>query len=267
MKKCFNPDCDHHIPYKNKFCSKSCAAKINNRSHSINIKFRTIFKFACDYYHSIDINDEKIRHYKQILRDNISDRSEYIHFYKKHHLRLSQDRFLELLKNLDIINPLIRKQKINKPKRKNYCYPQPPLGFKPHYKCNHCGDYSNKEGKRLKYCNKCSGLYSRNGKAKYQFTFNVYMYPDLFDLSLINIHGWYSTGNKGKTLNLNGVSRDHKVSVNESIRNSYNPFYIKHPCNCSLMLHKDNNRKNTQSSLTYSELVIIVDSYEKTRKS
>ncbi|AFC21860.1 hypothetical protein GAP32_407 [Cronobacter phage vB_CsaM_GAP32] len=123
-------------------------------------------------------------------------------------------------------------------------------------KCNFIGSYRTQ---RL-YCAKCENNYSENGRSKYLFTFNVYDYPDLFDLSLLDIYGWRKT--KGKNKNINGVSRDHKVSVHDAILNNYDPYYIKHPLNCELMLHSDNQKKGTKSSLTYEELVSLVDNYE-----
>lgn len=122
-------------------------------------------------------------------------------------------------------------------------------------KCSHCEKTWYHKSIR-KYCTDCSHLYSRYGRALYQFCFNVYLHPDLVDLSILDDNEWKSRDN------FNGVTRDHKVSVNEAIRNGYDPFYIKHPLNCELMLFTDNNEKNTNSSMEYSELVRIVNEYE-----
>jgi len=126
-------------------------------------------------------------------------------------------------------------------------------------KCKNCsfiGSYR----KQTLYCKDCNHCYSENGRAKFVFTFNVYHYPDLFDLEFLKLHGWRKT--KGKDLNINGVSRDHKVSVHDAILNNYNPHYIKHPLNCTLMIHSDNQSKGVSSSITYEELVRLVDEYE-----
>lgn len=127
-------------------------------------------------------------------------------------------------------------------------------------KCTNCsfiGSYR----KQTRYCKNCSHCYSENGRAKYSFTFNVYDFPDLFDLDFIERVGWRKT--KGENININGVSRDHRVSVHEAILNGYDPFYIKHPLNCQIMLHSDNQSKGTQSSITYEDLVHMVDLYDK----
>jgi len=114
--------------------------------------------------------------------------------------------------------------------------------------------------KKFLKCDTCRKQVNPN--IPFRFTFNVYDYPDLFDLSLIEKHGWFSAGGKKKNVNLAGVSRDHKISCAEALRNKYNPYYISHPLNCELMLHSKNNRKNSKSSLNYQELVEQVNNYD-----
>ena len=131
-------------------------------------------------------------------------------------------------------------------------------------RCKHCNNifYSRQN---IKFCKNHSYLYTRKNKNRYKFTFNLYEYPDLFDLSLLEKTGWYSNGkiDSKKPVNMNGYTRDHKVSVNEAIKNNYDPYYIKHPLNCELMSFNDNNKKKTKSSISYDELVKKVDEYEK----
>ena len=104
---------------------------------------------------------------------------------------------------------------------------------------------------------KCVGNYSHEGRAKYWFTFTFEKYPDLFDVKYIKTMGFWDP----KT-NPGGLCRDHRVSVNESIKNNYDPFYIKHPLNCEFMCQSDNSKKNVKSSITYNKLVLMVDEYE-----
>lgn len=66
--------------------------------------------------------------------------------------------------------------------------------------------------------------------------------------------------------NPGGVTRDHKVSVNEAILKGYDSYYIKHPLNCELMLFSENAKKHTKSSITYEELVSQVDKYNMVRR-
>lgn len=122
-------------------------------------------------------------------------------------------------------------------------------------KCKHCGftaDYK----KPQFYCDSHVSLYSHSGRARYWFTINVYQYPELFDLDSLKKIGFRSSTNP------NGYTRDHKVSVNEAIKNGYDPYYITHVMNCELMLWTENNKKKTKSSITYDELVKLVDDYD-----
>jgi hypothetical protein len=131
--------------------------------------------------------------------------------------------------------------------------------------CQHC-NIKFVSRKRFKYCLSHTDLYARN-RNKYEFSFNVYDYPSIFDISLIEQYGWYSPGNKNKKKNNNGVSRDHRISINEAIKNNYDPYYITHPLNCELMLHSVNKKKYTKSSLKYEELVKLINNYDMARGS
>lgn len=119
-------------------------------------------------------------------------------------------------------------------------------------KCLNCGNDCHK-----KFCSvECYKLYYQtlrtafeNYKIKSQFKFNVYDYPNYFELILIEKYGWYSPTN-----NLNGVSRDHLYSVKDGFINNIDCKIISHPANCKLVLHKDNQKKYKNSSITIDEL-------------
>ena len=99
-----------------------------------------------------------------------------------------------------------------------------------------------------------------NYKAKCLFTFDIFDYPEYFDLSLIKEHGWYSPSNKGN--NLDGVSKDHKYSVKQGFIDSIDPYYISHPANCDLILHRQNQKKRTKCSLTFEDLKKSIEEFE-----
>lgn len=125
--------------------------------------------------------------------------------------------------------------------------------------CKNCNtQFSNKTYK--KYCKNCKSSYAESGRSLYRFKFSVYDYPNIFDLENLHRIGWKSR--RGDMTNPNGYTRDHKVSVSEALKNNYDPFYITHPLNCELMLMSDNQRKNANSSITYEELVSLVDAFE-----
>lgn len=87
---------------------------------------------------------------------------------------------------------------------------------------------------------------------KCKFNFSLSDYPDAFDFSLIERYGWYTAGNRGS--NLNGVSRDHIVSVKWGFDHDISPNIIGHPANCQLMRHNDNVSKGTTLVMSVDEL-------------
>ncbi|WP_146039482.1 MULTISPECIES: hypothetical protein [unclassified Variovorax] len=106
------------------------------------------------------------------------------------------------------------------------------------------------------------GLYGREGRYRYAFTFNPFSLPEVFGETTLR-----SLAEKGfwSPANPEGLTRDHRVSVNEAIRRNLDPFYIAHPINCELMTWHANNRKKTKSSMAYDELVAMVDRFEARR--
>lgn len=127
-----------------------------------------------------------------------------------------------------------------------------------HCQCKHCGASYFSSSIR-KYCLNHSSLYLDEGRNKFEFTFNPFNFPDIFsksDLENLKSLGFWSPKNK------NGLTRDHKLSVNNAIRNDLDSFYVKHPLNCELMTWQENNEKKTKSSLNYEDLKLMVDKYE-----
>lgn len=90
-----------------------------------------------------------------------------------------------------------------------------------------------------------------------KFKFSISEFPKWFDGRLIKDHGWYSTPGSRKGLrNLNGVSRDHLVSIDYGFRHNIPPAIISHPANCKLVLHKDNQRKRASCAISVKELML-----------
>lgn len=91
-----------------------------------------------------------------------------------------------------------------------------------------------------------------------RFKFNVYHYPEEFDLSLIEQHGWYTCPGlkrKGKLKNIAGVSRDHIMSVSYGFSNNIDPKFLAHPANCRIMLHSENKIKHGNCDITLLQLL------------
>jgi hypothetical protein len=98
---------------------------------------------------------------------------------------------------------------------------------------------------------------------KCKFKFSISQFPLWFDGSLIEQFGWYSTpGSKKGIKNINGVSRDHLISVNYGYLNNVDSYYISHPANCRLVRHEENNKKNTKCKITFEELLLKIKEFE-----
>lgn len=118
---------------------------------------------------------------------------------------------------------------------------------------------------QVQLCDQCR-FQSSCQRAQYRFRFNVYHYPDLFDLDNLNKVGFYAPGGKSGAWNVDGLSRDHRVSVADAIKFGYNSYYITHPVNCELMTQLKNDQKNAKSSISYETLIKLVTAYDATNK-
>ena len=122
--------------------------------------------------------------------------------------------------------------------------------------CCHCNNIFISRIKQ-KYCKNHTNMYARGSRSKYQFTFRLEDYPNLFDLEKLKRDGLFHPKH-----NKNGLTRDHKISINEAIKKGYDPFYIKHPLNCELLTHSKNSSKKHRCSISFDHLKKSVDEYE-----
>jgi hypothetical protein len=120
-------------------------------------------------------------------------------------------------------------------------------------KVKKCGFCNNLIPITYKICNECKFQYYGYYRPLCEFKFNLSDYPNEFDFKLIENHGWYSPTNKKN--NLSGVSRDHMYCVRDGFINKINPEIIKHPANCKLMIHNENNKKGHTNTITIGELL------------
>jgi hypothetical protein len=139
--------------------------------------------------------------------------------------------------------------------------------------CEECGTSFEiiSTNNRQKYCSSvCRKKFrdkniSKESLAHYRslcsFKFNLSDYSDEFDFSLVERHGWYAAKNRGN--NLNGVSRDHMVSVSYGYKNGIDPSIISHPANCRLLVHNDNVSKKEKCSCTLEDLLIRIQEWNK----
>jgi hypothetical protein len=126
--------------------------------------------------------------------------------------------------------------------------------------CTHTNQYYSNRNSNGSF-RRCSP-YIKTIKEKYylaaRFRFNVYHYPEKFDLSLITRHGWYTCPGlkrKNQPKNIAGVSRDHIISVSYGFANNIDPTIISHPANCRIMLHSENKIKHSNCDKTLLQLL------------
>lgn len=97
-----------------------------------------------------------------------------------------------------------------------------------------------------------------------QFKFGISSFPSWFtDASeLINKYGWYSTpGSRKGIKNTNGISRDHLYSVTDGWTNNIPPDIIRHPANCELVQHTENQSKYYTSKITIEQLYQRIEQF------
>ena len=105
----------------------------------------------------------------------------------------------------------------------------------------------------------------RTAKVQYgldcKFRFNLWDYPEQFNLELLKDHGIYKPSNRGN--NLKGVSRDHMYSVSQGFQNNVDPTIISHPANCQLLIHTENQSKGGKSKITLEQLLERINKFNK----
>lgn len=140
------------------------------------------------------------------------------------------------------------KKKISN-KLKNKFYPK--VKNIPLKKCRFCSEFKVIKKHKI-ICEDCKIKYYQFYRPACEFDFNIKQFINEFNFKLLEEYGWYRPSNKGN--NLNGISKDHMYSVKDGFINNVGPEIIKHPANCQLLKHGDNNKKNTNSSITLNEL-------------
>ncbi len=109
-------------------------------------------------------------------------------------------------------------------------------------------------------CDDCRVSYYRYYRPSCEFKFNISDYPSWFDTSELKRVGMYSPTNRNN--NLGGVSRDHMLSVAEAFGLGLDPIMVKHPANCRLILHRENQRKRSNSIITEKELLERIELFD-----
>lgn len=242
-------ECNNVLSYDNrlnKFCSHSCSATLQNRNSIGKTK--------------VESNEAKQSRIDKVTAYHTT----YCRLYRckacnTNHSSNNSKKLCELShKPVKPIRKRQRNKKINKNVKPDICGSYTPLRS---CICRHCKtQFLSKTS--LQYCN-IHRDEATNKRAFYKFRFSLYDYPALFNLTLLKQVGFYGPGGKCKRWNKDGLSRDHRVSVSDAIKHNYDQYYITHPMNCELMPQTQNDIKKGQSSITYEELIILVDNFDK----
>lgn len=248
---CGNPECDKLTRGSNKYCSFRCRNVVINSKMDytkMSKKFRDSYEEnpkICKNCGS-KISYERHRDNKTtVYCSNICGNISGSNFHKG--LKRSVETRLNISKSLEIIND--EKYKTTRKK------------------CQVCG---NKIKKRSKFCSRLCLSKSKINKNEdvylfykkiCQFKFSLNNFKDEFDFDLIINNGWYSPSNS-KNPNLSGISRDHMLSIRDGFEKGINPYFLSHPANCRLLIHKENISKNKKSILTECELFNRIKKWE-----
>lgn len=125
--------------------------------------------------------------------------------------------------------------------------------------CKFCKITNLKKNHRI--CDDCKIKYYEQYRPACNFKFNIYHYGNFFDLKSIKKYGWYKPKNRGN--NLNGISKDHILSVCDGFRMKISPLIVSHQANCKLILHKENQIKHSKSSVKLDDLIKNIKNFEK----
>ncbi len=227
--------CSSILPYCSykDFCNRSCSATFNNKKRN-----------------APSVETNKKRSAALILFYNENQKTANSRIPKKLKFSVIQYSTCKLCKSNFYV-------KHHKNIKNNICGECKSTNYSlvPNNVCN-CCSVSFLSRYHQKYCEACSPNL-RHYRTRAAFSFNVYEYPCEFDLDIIKEYGWYSPNGykrRNKTPNLNGVSRDHLYTVAEGFSNKVDPTILAHPANCQIILHSNNNSKNSKSTITLFEL-------------
>lgn len=250
MKKCKNIECNNVFNSKNVYCSLTCRNYYVNKyirdytknSNGISKKYLDDYKNNPSYCNNVSCGKKLPYSKKNNKFCNHSCSAQHTN-----KIRIVENRSFTDIGIKNIIN-----------------------GIRKRFDCDvRLCKFCNKElVKRKVFCDKnCKLKFYNSNKTEYEiyrlncnFKFNLSDYPDEFDFNLVESNGWYSPAN-GKN-NLNGVSRDHMISVKYGFENNIDYKIISHPANCKLLLHNDNVSKNKKCSIDIDSLLNRIELWD-----
>lgn len=92
-------------------------------------------------------------------------------------------------------------------------------------------------------------------RAEASFKFSSVLYPYVKNAELLKQYKWLSKENPKD----DGITRDHRVSIQYGYEHNIDPYLISHPANCEFMLRNDNSSKQDKCSITVEQLIEEVE--------
>ena len=134
--------------------------------------------------------------------------------------------------------------------KRNFCA----VTFK---QCPTCNIWYRNKGGNSQYCTPMCNpeFYSKKSyRTQCKFKLSSNQHSELFNLELIQKHGWYVPANHSNPTNLTGVCWDHLYRIEEGYQNRIDPSIMSHPANAELVPWPENKARK-QSLITYEELL------------
>lgn len=270
MKKCKNDECDNNITDNRTYCSLHCRnVYVNKHLRDYTKISKTFIKKRTE---KIDTYNDNPKHclccgkdlpYDKDSRKKFCNRSCSATYNNMHPVKMKRNYSEASLNNLRIVASRNFAHKGKKAGdlsvmaqeysiHQNYCSVCGlPLEFK----------YRNRKfcGVSCRRVSDSNRMRTRNTyKSLCKFRFSISKYE--FGSELIKKYGWYNASNHGN--NLNGVSRDHMMSIDFGYSEMINPLLLAHPANCELMQHNDNSSKYKHCSITLAELLNRINEFD-----
>lgn len=127
--------------------------------------------------------------------------------------------------------------------------------------CKKCKKPFTKKHSLICYCTSCTLEYTTIYRKACKFNLNNRDHAHLYNSELIKKYGFYAPKNSTKP-NLNGLSWDHLFRIEEGFKLSIPPEIMNHPANAELIPHGI-NQKRRKSMISYDELVLRIQEYDK----
>lgn len=80
-----------------------------------------------------------------------------------------------------------------------------------------------------------------------KFSITPQNHPQLFDFDLIKTNGWYRAANHPDGYNPDGVTWDHLFRVEDGYKNGVDPSILAHPANAQMVTWRENQKRKKSS--------------------